>query len=342
MCAVRKCIDNSRILKPVITSVLKLVKTIARSTNYKPLLLKHNGGRGLLSPSQTRWVYTYYVLKRLIESKEAVEKVIIEENLSEVALDPLKWKQIEQIRDLLQPFATAVNELEGDSYSTLNKVIPNVLHIINRITKISTNFKNVAIELKYELEERFDYILNIKHASFQPAHMLATFFDPKFGRALSKEQQNYCIQLIIQELTKNDLHCHEEKMPSNSTSLDPEQEKYSGFFETLENQRCLTPPTIGERSKLFKLKLEHYVEEIASSTASLPADAFSYWLDKKESSPEISNYALNLLVAPASSAGIERVFSLASIVQNRRYRLGAGNTEKELMIKVNRGFLMNK
>ena len=43
---------------------------------------------------------------------------------------------------------------------------------------------------------------------------------------------------------------------------------------------------------------------------------------------------------PASSAGIERVFSLASIVQGgRRFRLGAGSTEAELMIKVNRSFL---
>ena len=44
----------------------------------------------------------------------------------------------------------------------------------------------------------------------------------------------------------------------------------------------------------------------------------------------------------ASSAGIERVFSLASIVQGgKRHRLGAGSTEKEIMIKVNRGLLMS-
>lgn len=51
--------------------------------------------------------------------------------------------------------------------------------------------------------------------------------------------------------------------------------------------------------------------------------------------------ALDLLVVPASSAGIERVFSLASVVQGgRRFRLSAKQTENELMIKVNKGFLM--
>lgn len=45
---------------------------------------------------------------------------------------------------------------------------------------------------------------------------------------------------------------------------------------------------------------------------------------------------------PASSAGTERVYSLASIVQNRHYRLDAENTENELMIKVNRKVLMSK
>ena len=55
---------------------------------------------------------------------------------------------------------------------------------------------------------------------------------------------------------------------------------------------------------------------------------------------DIATYALNLFTVPASSAGIERVFSLASIVQGGlRHRLGAGSTEKELMIKVNRSFL---
>jgi len=48
-----------------------------------------------------------------------------------------------------------------------------------------------------------------------------------------------------------------------------------------------------------------------------------------------------LYASSASSAGIERIFSIASGVQERRFRLSAQATENELMIKVNRQFLFN-
>lgn len=57
----------------------------------------------------------------------------------------------------------------------------------------------------------------------------------------------------------------------------------------------------------------------------------------------IAKYALNSLMVPASFAGIERIFSLASMVQGgKRYRLTWESMEKELMINANRKFLTRK
>ena len=68
-----------------------------------------------------------------------------------------------------------------------------------------------------------------------------------------------------------------------------------------------------------------------------------FWASKRETFGEIASFALNLPTVPASTSGVERVFSLASIVQGgRRYRLGAGSTGKELMIKVNRNFFLQR
>jgi len=107
---IRKCVDGSVVLRPIIRAAFQLVKTICRSRIYKESLLQYSNGRALLLPSQTRWIYTYYVLDRLLELKDAVKQLVVEKQ-SEASLDSLKWKQIEQLRDLLRPFAEAVREL---------------------------------------------------------------------------------------------------------------------------------------------------------------------------------------------------------------------------------------
>ena len=53
-------------------------------------------------------------MNHLLESKEAVEKVIKEMKLKKVALNLLQWEQIENIRDLLSLFANTVNDLEEE------------------------------------------------------------------------------------------------------------------------------------------------------------------------------------------------------------------------------------
>ncbi len=55
---------------------------------------------------------------------------------------------------------------------------------------------------------------------------------------------------------------------------------------------------------------------------------------------ELSQFALAIISIPATSAGIERIFSIAGIVQgSRRYRISAEATENELMIRVNKRFI---
>jgi len=124
------------------------------------------------------------------------------------------------------------------------------------------------------------------------------------------------------------------------------EKKFSGFFQRAQLEQPSSteePSLISEKAKWIKTKLEAYIEEastLASSSERTDVSPLAFWAAKKDTFREISRYALDILCVPASSAGIERVFPLASIVQGgRRFRLGAGSTEAELMIKVNRSFL---
>lgn len=198
-----------------------------------------------------------------------------------------------------------------------------------------------------ELETRFAYILDISNNKFAPVHMLATFFDPEFLIGLSPLQCTKCIEIVVGELTKGDQKLDTSTAASAMTSKNVElfQKKFSGFFKQAQMPQMVRSEgaSKSDHSKSLKSKLEQYVDEVTGTAACPEGDAVKFWTAKRVTFGEIAKYALNILSVPASSAGIERIFSLASIVQGgQRRRLGAENTEKELMIKVNSEYFIQK
>lgn len=115
VCVLRRCVDNCTLLRPIISAAFSLIRTFTKSTKNMEALLSHpaNGRHiKLLSLCHTRWIYIYYVFKRLVDLEQSVEAVVVENNLIDVALSPSQWKQIKQIVSLLEPFAEVVTELE--------------------------------------------------------------------------------------------------------------------------------------------------------------------------------------------------------------------------------------
>ena len=69
-------------------------------------------------------------------------------------------------------------------------------------------------------------------------------------------------------------------------------------------------------------------------------DAIDFWIQNQDKYPDLAPIALDLLVIPATSTPIERVFSTAGpMTSGKRNRLSAKRLEREVMIKKNKGFL---
>ena len=69
---------------------------------------------------------------------------------------------------------------------------------------------------------------------------------------------------------------------------------------------------------------------------------FDFWFSKVslKNDKELAELALDVLAVPVTSAGIEHVFSIASIVQgSRRYSLGAESSENELFVRINSQYI---
>lgn len=274
-----------------------MIRAINKSTRNKELLIKYNG-RVLLAHVQTRWIYIYYILNRLLVSKEAVNKVAMQNDLIDLSLDPIKWKQIEQIRDLLKPFADTVTDFEGDNYTTLSRVVPTIIDLIDCYSDQVPGFlASVRTEIKKELETRFAYIFDIKNESFAPVHMLATFYNPEYVLGLSSDQRKACINLIIGEIRRITPGQNEQTVV-NSENITLTQKKYGAFFKKAQ---VIDLPEKENQSKMLKSKLEAYLSEAVrgASIDQSSIDPVNFWASKRDTYGEIAEHALNVLSVPA-------------------------------------------
>ena len=69
-------------------------------------------------------------------------------------------------------------------------------------------------------------------------------------------------------------------------------------------------------------------------------DPLTFWTENEKKYPKLALLAQDLLVTPASSTPIERVFSVAGYSSSgRRNRLAGSNLESEILIKTNKHYL---
>ena len=84
------------------------------------------------------------------------------------------------------------------------------------------------------------------------------------------------------------------------------------------------------------------IERYFSSVVTLPEkeDPVTFWISNESIYPLLSSIAIDLLCIPASSAPVERTFSIAGdSTSGRRNRLSDANLEREVLIRKNRHYL---
>ena len=136
-----------------------------------------------------------------------------------------------------------------------------------------------------------------------------------------------------------------ERSPSlPETERPPEAEprlkrfKYlSSVISEKRRERASSRASTPNRSPQLE-QLETYLDD--QSVYDENMDALDFWIENQQKYPDLALVAFDLLVIPASTTPIERVFSTAGIATaGRRNRLCAHRLEREVFIKKNKHFL---
>ena len=79
----------------------------------------------------TRWSSTFLLLERLVQVKVHLEKV-----LKKLWWELRQWKVIENVVDLLRPFAEYTDLCGGENYTTISTVIPVLMELSLHLDKV--------------------------------------------------------------------------------------------------------------------------------------------------------------------------------------------------------------
>ena len=254
---------------------------------------------------------------------------------------PVELHQIEAYVIILLPLHMFTKEMQSFT-ANISQVLPAIITILyenlDRMIlndSLQDSFRNALIHF---LKVKFDYELNSKVYAVA-AILNVENFDHWKERGYGKK---YFIKGIesLEEILLKYSSKDEEKSKRNK---DPNNNPYTNQvvvnsqvinFEGYSNLSSICRPRIRSEAEepdenLLKIKKEvsEYVSIITETKITVSTKKF--WLDNKKKFPNLFKLTLRLLSIPATSAHIERFFSVAGIINSKH----STNISDDLLIE---------
>ena len=118
-----KVFEINPCFEPTLKKARRTVQKINKSSRATEHLL-HLAGVELTKncPKSTKWDSTFYMLSRLLEVKEHI--IVVLDELAWDGFTHLQWKQLEDMKELLQPFAHFRNVSSSQKGTSIAMVVP--------------------------------------------------------------------------------------------------------------------------------------------------------------------------------------------------------------------------
>lgn len=279
----------------------------------------------LIQRNNTRWNSTFYMFRRLVEQRQAINAVltdrtvILSKTAANLSLNEESWATMEKFVTILEPFEKATTLLSAEEYVTLSMAKPLMASLVTNFLVISEDdllcepvnlFKTTVTE---EINRRFRLIMSIEDANLTTFDK-SSIMDPRFKSTLPENTKNYAIRYLELILEKNNNPCEEEQNAKSPSAMDFLFPKPSGTNELNE--------------------VERYIQEQDLDKNKCP---LKWWEANEKKYPKLSNLARKFLCIPATSTPSERVFSTAgNIVRAKRSCLSSENIDILVFLYENR------
>ena len=301
----------------VIEKMLNIVKSLkynGRVNDY----LKDKGLSMIKLPPPTRWQYHYESIHGFLSIKDHLPILCTFVNRDNLQIS--EYSILEQTLEILNNYKNVIQKFEQRDCK-LSEVIPEILTLLIRISRVNNDTKNLALELKNDLLKRTRHIFDPQSPSFNEVYSFATFLDPETNRFL-----DICDQQII-PIKLSDL--------KNVVSS-----KLANLFTESENEPASKLSKYHDLEALlnYELSTENELSKYKTMTSNCDnlTSLISFWKQNESNLPKLSQMGMRMATASPSSAVVENAFSIAALSNGvRRMRISCKRLEQEAMIKFN-------
>ena len=327
----------------IVKRVQALVKKVNKSSRATELLVA-KCGKKLVGSCPTRWSSMYLMIERVLAVRVPLSRVLDELEWDNLAVS--EWKTLENILNLLKPFAQYTALSCGEDYTTLSSVIPIIMELnlhLEDMKKVS-ELRNVCGIFQSELKYRFRRCTDPGDPGHEPLFLVAALLDPRYKLLLNPVQMETAKKELLKELK-------EAAGSSNSGSSDDGASPQQSTEEPEEPR----PKRFCHLSRLLEKKVKEGIQKVAKAPAGLQQldqyiqavhqlpedfDPLQFWIENETMYPLLASVAVDVLTIPGSSAPIERVFSTAGLCTGgKRNRLADKNLEREVLLCKNKDYL---
>jgi len=180
----------------------KVVGQIRKSSKITELLVA-KCGKNVVADNTTRWNSTFMMARRLLDIKTQVNEVLGENGLDTLLLS--EWIRLEEMSNLLEPFATQTDLLQTEALS-LSYVLPSLLELECHLQTFPAS-SSLMTAMIADLQKRFSSVLNPVCQQFNPLPAAACRIDHTVAPVLLSPDMQHLLEaakayLIGQEINK--------------------------------------------------------------------------------------------------------------------------------------------
>jgi len=252
----------------------------------------------------------------------------------------------------LQTFAEYTTLCSGEEYTTISSTVPIIMELkyhLEEMTK-KTGMASLSEKLRDELIKHFDKYINPSTMMFDD-YYLTTFLDTKYTLVLNAEQiAKIKTSLIVVlkngiagatadrnslsghfQLENNSRDAADADASGNSGEVEPPLKKFQHLSNTISDKKREAEATdIASAVSAAEAEVVKFCELRHNIPVPCNKDAITFWLELESSFPNLSDFAEDLMMVPASSTPIEHTFSVVGYCCiGKRNRLTNQNLERD-------------
>ncbi|MGH0132117.1 UNVERIFIED_CONTAM: hypothetical protein FKN15_048756 [Acipenser sinensis] len=269
-----------------------------------------DGERKLQPATAVRWNSDLKMVRSILRADQDKLKQIN----APVQLTPADIQCLDELVAILEPFEDATLLTQGSNIVSASYVIPSIIGLRTFLSNFNAKYSAQLVSaLKASLEKR------LSPYEQMPLYKLAALLDPRFKAAWCPEQLLTATALLQQECAR---FAPQSFQPANAQDPPPKRSKLFSF---------MSAPIL---SAAASTEVTDYL-----SAPCLPegSDPLAFWKSHEPQFPALAKLAARYLNVPATSAAVERVFSIAGrTFRPDRCSMSDSRFETLMFIKCNR------